>query len=135
VIRPASPDGVDWANVAKWARTGADEDEIVAALGLPRAAPRPILERIREEIARGKALQRLDVRVAMRKRGIHEGSVNTLKTIAREVLGWGRNEFQEGGPPDLAELERVLLEQLDKLERRGGPGPAAGEEPDVVGLA
>lgn len=116
----ASP-RIPWRRVSAAARVGATEEEIIRGLPLPpRALEDPAhLTRFRDEVASGHALNRLDLRRLIRRRGLRgsplAGSVNALSLLARNYLDWDSQIPVLETVPDLQTARERLGNLLGRL--------------------
>lgn len=123
------PPGVPWQEIEREAMAGAPYDEIVGGLDIPPEflQDAAVQERIKGIVDRGNTKFKLRLRRAIKKRGIDDGSVNSLALMARNNLEWDQ-QFQGGGQgaPDTAGIGIRIAEVLEKLAKRP---PAAAEGP------
>ena len=122
VGRPRKPrkTTVPWKRVLEAAKAGAQENEIVSAMGLePMLADQTLLTRFRDELARGHASYRLQLRTAIKRRGLRSwersGSVNALALQARNILEWDKQIPTQEMEPDLGTARQRLRDLLVKL--------------------
>jgi len=113
---------VPWREIERAAAAGAPYDEIVGGIDI---APedlqdRATQERIRGSVERGNLKFKLRLRRAIKKRGIEQGSVNSLALMARNALDWDQQLAQQGQqPPDMAGVGVRLVELIEKLAKGG----------------
>lgn len=127
----AQPGRVPWREIARAAAAGAPYEEIVGGIDIaPEDLQDPVTqERIRGEVERGNTKFKLRLRRAIKKRGIEDGSVNSLALMARNALDWDQQLAQQGQQqPDLAGVGLRLAELIEKLARRPADTPKA-EQP------
>jgi hypothetical protein len=123
---PAAP-RIPWEKIRTAARTGAPEEEIIVGLELPQGAlddPASLL-RFREEIAKGHAAYKLELRQMIRSRGLKgrlkdnevAGSVNALGLQARNILDWDKQIPAQETEPDLGTARERLKVLLSKAAK------------------
>ena len=100
------PGPVPWRAVQRAAESGAPFEEIVAGLEISVDAlqDKDIQEQMRAIIDRGNFKFKLRLRRAIKKRGIDEGSVNSLALMARNTLERDQALAQVQAAPDLTAL-------------------------------
>lgn len=103
------------------AEAGANETEIIRALGLPDAllADAGVLTKFRAEIVSGHARYAIDLRQQIRRRGLRtsntSGSVNALALQARNILDWDKLLPAQESEPDIATARQRLRDLFVKL--------------------
>jgi hypothetical protein len=115
------PKGIPWDKIKRAARAGAPYDDIVAAyVGAVQLADKANQEKLREIIDEGHAHNRVNLRLAIAKRGLEDGSVNLLLGKARNELDpqWDSQNVAQAGVPDTLGAAERLGEILDKLGRK-----------------
>jgi len=119
--KPKPTPALPWARIREAAEAGAEEPEIVRALEISEfALAEPAnLTRFREEIARGHALLKLELRKTIRRRGQRTskgaGSVNALALQARNILEWDKQLPSQEQEPDLGTARQRLRDLFAKL--------------------
>jgi hypothetical protein len=117
----AKPPKVDWRAVRENADAGATEQAIVRGLGIPdeALADPVVLTRFRAEISAGHGRYELELRKAIRKRGLKTtkaaGSVNALALQARNILDWDKQLPAQETEPDLGTARQRLRDLFVKL--------------------
>ena len=118
--KPAPPP-IDWRSVSEAAEAGADETEIIRALGISELALEDPanLTRFRDDIARGHARYKLELRKIIKARGQKTtrsaGSVNALALQARNLLDWDKQIPTQEVEPDLGTARQRLRDLFVKL--------------------
>jgi hypothetical protein len=107
--------------VREAAEAGAEETEIIRALEIPESAleDQVVLTRFRDSIAVGHARFLLELRQAIRRRGLRTpkgaGSVNALALQARNHLDWDKLLPAQETEPDLGTARQRLKDLLARL--------------------
>jgi hypothetical protein len=105
------------------AETDTEEAEVIRALGISELAlADPVnLTRFRDELARGHALYKLELRQTIRQRGQRSsksaGSVNALALQARNILEWDKQLPTQETEPDLGTARQRLRDLFVKLSQ------------------
>lgn len=113
--------GVPWREIERAANAGSPYEEIVAGVAIAASDLQnpAVQERIKVVVEQGNAKYKLRLRRAIKKRGIEEGSVNSLALMARNSLDWDQQMAQQGTQaPDLAGVGVRLVELVEKLAKR-----------------
>lgn len=111
---------IPWAKVREAAEAGALEAEIVKGLGLSEFAleDSATLTRFRDEVTRGHARYKLDLRREIKRRGEKTrrgaGSVNALSLQARNHLDWDKMIPTQEVEPDLGTARQRLRDLFVK---------------------
>jgi hypothetical protein len=125
--RPKAAAALPWQKISAAARSGAPEEEIITGLQLPNGAlddPSNLL-RFRDEIAKGHAAYKLELRQTIRARGLKSrvrenevaGSVNALGLQARNVLDWDKQIPGQETEPDLGTARERIKDLLAKAAK------------------
>lgn len=110
--RPKKP--AYWRQAETLARAGASCDEVMALL--PVAADWRMRSELRESFDRWHAAFRIGYRQALRRRGVRDGSVYALITLAKLELGWDGQADAEGiQPPDWDHLAAAVSDAIDRV--------------------
>jgi len=116
---------VPWREIERAAAAGSPYEEIVGGIdiALEDLQDRATQEQIRGVVERGNLKFKLRLRRAIKKRGIEQGSVNSLALMARNALDWDQQLAQQGQqPPDMAGVGVRLVELIEKLAKGGKVG-------------